>query len=82
MKPHLSNDEYRLYEMIWHRFAQSQMSPARYANTSLKIQLGRGLFEAKGRQLLFEGFLALAKISATTKMPMPIATKRTIVCLR
>nr|WP_276508965.1 type I DNA topoisomerase [Entomospira culicis] len=61
VKPHLSNDEYRLYEMIWHRFAQSQMSPARYANTSLKIQLGRGLFEAKGRQLLFEGFLALAK---------------------
>jgi DNA topoisomerase I len=61
VKPFLGHDEYRLYEMIWHRFAMSQMTPARYANTSLKITLNRSLFEAKGRQLLFEGFLALSK---------------------
>lgn len=61
IKPYLTHDEYRLYEMIWYRFVHSQMSPALYANTVFKIVLGKGIFEARGRQLLFSGFLALTK---------------------
>ncbi|NIZ39918.1 type I DNA topoisomerase [Entomospira entomophila] len=61
VKAYLGNDEFRLYEMIWLRFMQSQMSPARYANTSFKIHVQEAIFEAKGRQLLFDGFLALTK---------------------
>jgi DNA topoisomerase-1 len=60
-KPYLKPDEFRLYELIWRRFMQSQMSPARYAGTVAKIAVDEGVFEARGRVLLFSGFLSLSK---------------------
>lgn len=37
LKDSLSRDQFRLYQLIWKRFAASRMAPARYETTSVKI---------------------------------------------
>ncbi|MGL4525108.1 MAG: type I DNA topoisomerase [Spirochaetia bacterium] len=59
LKDILSRDEWNLYDLIWRRFLQSQMPDAQFLNTTAYIQSGEGKFEAKGRVLLFDGFLCL-----------------------
>lgn len=60
VKPHLSNDEYRLYNLIWQRFVASQMTPAKFDTTTVGIQtntpMGACLYRANGRVLVFDGF--------------------------
>ncbi len=60
VKAFLSPEQQKLYELIWRRFVASQMSPAVYRTTTAKIEAGAGLFEAKGRRVVFEGYTALA----------------------
>lgn len=59
VKNYLDRDSFRLYQMIWNRFVASQMTEARYALTSFQIQAAKGIFESKGRILLFDGFTRL-----------------------
>ena len=59
LKGILSHDEWNLYDLIWRRFIQSQMPNARFLNTTAYLTAAEGKFEAKGRTLLFDGFLAL-----------------------
>src|SRR5205807_438777 len=49
----LSNEQFRLYEMIWRRFVASRMAPAQYANTVAEIQGGEYAFRASGSVLTF-----------------------------
>lgn len=37
LKESLSRDQFRLYQLIWKRFAASRMQPAKYETTSVKI---------------------------------------------
>jgi len=55
----LGNDENKLYQLIWKRFVASQMTNARYQNTTLTIAKGDYQLEAKGRVMLFDGFTTL-----------------------
>jgi len=57
LKPFLSEDEYKLYWLIWTRFVASQMNPAVYDQTSVEITAKDYLFRASGRVLKFDGFL-------------------------
>jgi len=59
VKPFLTRDQYRLYELIWRRFVASQMPPARYDVTTLTIGAGDGELEAKGRITRFKGYTVL-----------------------
>lgn len=59
IKDELPRDLFRLYQLIWKRFAASQMSPARYAVTSVKIQAGEHLFTLSASKMLFEGFMSV-----------------------
>jgi DNA topoisomerase-1 len=59
IKSSLTEDQYRLYRLIWRRFVASQMKPAQYLLTEAEIQAGRATFSAKGRELRFDGFTAL-----------------------
>ncbi len=56
IRGHLSNDQYRLYSLIYRRFVASQMTPAVFAVTDVKIQAGPGVFKAQGKILKFDGF--------------------------
>lgn len=57
LKAFLSDDEYKLYKLIWTRFVASQMNPAVYDQTSVEIVAKDYLFRASGRVLKFDGFL-------------------------
>ncbi|MBN1314977.1 MAG: type I DNA topoisomerase [Anaerolineales bacterium] len=63
VKPFLSRDQFRLYELIWQRFVASQMSAAIFDTQSIDILAGPSvnnkpyLFRATGQRLAFAGYL-------------------------
>ncbi|MBI9097712.1 MAG: type I DNA topoisomerase [Spirochaetaceae bacterium] len=59
VKPFLTKDQFRLYEIIWQRFVASQMNPAEYDITTVTISADQGIFEAKGRVEVFKGYTVL-----------------------
>ncbi len=63
----LSPEQHRLYELIWRRFVASQLAPAEYRITTAKIIAGDGVFEAKGRRILFDGHTVVSLATAKKK---------------
>jgi len=59
VRPFLTDDQYRLYELIWRRFLASQMAPAIYDTARVDIQAHDFTFRATGAALKFPGFLAV-----------------------
>lgn len=59
LKELMSRDLFRLYQLIWKRFAASQMSEARYTTTSVKIDAGPHRFTVAASKLEFDGFLCV-----------------------
>lgn len=53
----LSDDEFKLYKLIWQRFAASQMRAALLDQTVVEIAAGPYLFRVSGSVLKFDGFL-------------------------
>src|SRR5262245_28487182 len=64
LKAFLSEDELKLYRLIWTRFVASQMNPAVYDQTTVEISAKDYLFRATGRVMKFDGFLAVYEESA------------------
>ncbi len=58
VKPFLTQEQFRLYELIWCRFLASQMAAATYSDTLVTLSCGPGQWKAKGERLLFSGWLA------------------------
>ena len=56
LKESLSRDQFRLYQLIWKRFAASRMQPAKYETTSVKIGAGEYMFTVATSKVAFEGF--------------------------
>ncbi len=56
IKHYLSNDQFRLYQLIWNRFVASQMNPAIYDQTTIDISAANTLFRAQGTVMKFPGF--------------------------
>ena len=59
LKEYLSQEQYKLYELIYNRFLASQMNPARYEVTAVDIQAQKYLFGSSGSKLIFDGFSAV-----------------------
>ena len=59
VKESLSRDQFRLYQLIWKRFAASRMQQAKYETTSVKVQGGEYYFTASASKLKFDGFMAV-----------------------
>ena len=60
LKSLLSDEQYRLYRLIWQRFVASQMTPAVYDQTTVEIAAAadrRYNFRVTGSVLKFDGFL-------------------------
>ena len=62
IKQYLSNDQYKLYKLIWERFLASQMSDAQYDVTTVEIAAGDYLFKATGSVLKFAGFTKIYQV--------------------
>jgi len=53
----LQGDELRVYTLVWNRFVASQMTAARYDQTTVEIDADGGRFRAAGQVMRFDGFL-------------------------
>ncbi|MCB1137010.1 MAG: type I DNA topoisomerase, partial [Chlamydiia bacterium] len=56
----VSLNERQLYDLIWRRYVACQMAAARYHVVTVDVGCGPGLFRAKGRRLLFDGWQRVA----------------------
>jgi DNA topoisomerase-1 len=52
----LTDEQWKLYDLIWRRFIASQMTPAEYLVTTLELTRNGALFTASGRVTIFDGF--------------------------
>lgn len=57
VRPHLSAEQYALYELIWKRFVASQMSPARMLQKTVIVDGSEFQFKGVGSLYTFRGFL-------------------------
>ena len=59
IKESLTNDQYKLYKLIYNRFISSQMSSAIFDTVVVDINIDDYNFKANGQTLKFKGFMAL-----------------------
>ena len=61
LKPYLSDQQFKLYEIIWKRTLACQMSPAIFDAVSIDLEVGKGesIFRATGQTLKFAGFMSV-----------------------
>lgn len=59
IKGSLSNDQFKLYKLVWERFIASQMASAIYDTVSSDIEVSKYLFKANGSKVKFQGFMAV-----------------------
>ena len=71
----LSDEESKLYKLIWQRFIASQLPDAEYLSTSAKILVNEKIFAAKGRELVFDGFTKVLKSSSKEEDILPSLQK-------
>ena len=67
LKDELSRDLFRLYQLIWKRFAASRMENAKYETTSIKIKASDYIFTTATSKLSFEGFMSVYAFSDEDK---------------
>ncbi|MEM9064904.1 MAG: DNA topoisomerase [Planctomycetota bacterium] len=71
VKSSLSDDQFKLYRIIWERFVSCQMMPAKWDSTTVLIEGGTDkatpcTFRASGRTLVFDGFYRVAGVPTAT----------------
>lgn len=59
---HTTNDEQKVYRLIWETFVASQMKPALYNSVSVTVESSSGhILKTNGRTLKYKGWLEIAK---------------------
>lgn len=57
IKQFLTEDQYKLYKLIWQRFTATQMKDMKFQNIVIEVNVGdKYLFKAEFRKVLFEGY--------------------------
>ena len=56
IKDNLTNDQYKLYNLIWRRFVSCQMADAEFDITSLTFNSNNNIFKSSGSILKFDGY--------------------------
>lgn len=69
LKHILTEDQYKVYRLVWLQFLKSQMAEAIFDSTTVKIKTGDYIFKATGSVIKFPGYMAVGKevISETEK---------------
>jgi DNA topoisomerase-1 len=75
LKGCLSEEQFKLYDLIWRRFVSCQMAPAVWAVTEVDIaaetSAGMASFRAQGRTLAFDGYLRVAGLPSGGDQILP-----------
>lgn len=84
VKQYLTNDQYKLYKLIYTRFLASQMTPSLFETLSYDIDANGHTFKASGSRILFKGHLAVydSKTDDDDQKMLPKAEEgETLECL-
>jgi DNA topoisomerase-1 len=88
IKSLVTDDQFKLYDLVWRRFIACQTAAAKWNLTNLNIvaetSLGQCLYKAAGRALVFDGFTRIWR-STSTQQQLPALTpsqKLTVVDIR
>jgi DNA topoisomerase-1 len=57
IKDSLTNDQYKLYKLIWSRFIAAHMESAEFENLGITIDVAEYGFRYSGRKIFFDGYL-------------------------
>ncbi len=57
LRPHLNDDQFAVYDLIWKRFIASQMNGATFAQTTVDVSAGDIGLRTTGSVMTFDGFL-------------------------
>ncbi|MBE7015649.1 MAG: type I DNA topoisomerase, partial [Ruminococcaceae bacterium] len=57
IKDKLTNDQFKLYKLIWERFAASQMAASVHNSVSATLTCGSHTFKATGSEVIFKGYM-------------------------
>tara|TARA_Y100000768_G_scaffold150753_1_gene112646 strand:- start:24809 stop:27436 length:2628 start_codon:yes stop_codon:yes gene_type:complete len=77
-----SDDEKRLYELIWQQFIGSQLPDAEFLATNAKINIDKYIFSATGREVTFDGFTKVVKVKSddkASKILPPLAVNQKLI---
>jgi len=78
IKPFLTDQQFKLYDLIWRRFVSCQMAPAKWNVTNLNIaaqtSLGQCWYKSTGRILLFDGFTKIWLTGSNEQQLPPMET--------
>ena len=79
IKDRLTPEQYKLYKLIWERFAASQMASAVYHVTNVDITAAGHQFKAHGSEVVFKGYMnvymSAAEKEESKAKPMPKLNK-------
>ncbi len=67
IKNSLSNDQFKLYSLIWQRFTASQMADAEYDVTNIILNSEDKIFKTSGSIIVFDGFKKVYKYTDDQK---------------
>lgn len=59
LKESLTNEQFKLYKLVWERFIASQMASALYDTLSVDITVAGHVFKANGSKVRFPGFISV-----------------------
>lgn len=71
IRANLTQDQYKLYQLIWKYFIASQMKSALLEKRNIKIKANRYLFEANDTKILFPGYLKIMGENEIEKIVIP-----------
>ncbi len=78
----LTEDQYKLYRLIWNRFVACQMTSAEWDSTSVLLtrddQKTGAVFKANGRVLVFDGFYKVTGVpTGSDELTLPDVAEKT-----
>jgi DNA topoisomerase-1 len=88
LKQFLTDEQYKLYDLIWRRFVACQMESAKWNVTNLDIEAqtsqGSCRYRTTGRVLVFDGFTKIWSISSSEQQlpSMTVGRKLAVVDIR
>ena len=82
VKESLSRDQFRLYQLIWKRFAASRMASAVYETTNVKIGAGKYRFGVAASKVSFEGFMSVYTSEDDEKDSEQCSAERNLMRIR
>jgi len=76
IKEFLTDEQFKLYDLIWRRFIACQMAPAKWNITNLDIvaetSIGPCCYRTTGRVLVFDGFAKIWPTSSNQQLLPPL----------